>query len=127
MAECGLTSLLTTQSFVNVPFSFPKPDTDYSLELSVENDVDSPANLIWITLVTNRTTTGFTVWFNADAPTVNYKLRWCVAGTTPVAGVSATVPVLQYGDSFRIRGITGGVVFETFSGGVWTEVNRFMA
>jgi len=128
MAECGLEPLPTTQSYVDVLFMYPKPDTNYSLDpLSVENNVDAHPDLIWVTLITDRTLTGFRAWFNANAPTTNYQLRWCVSTETPLVSLPSEVNVMKFGDSFRIRGITGGVVFETFSSGVWTIVNTIMA
>jgi len=130
MAECGLIALPTDNNYVDVLFTFPKPDTDYNLDpLSVENVVDVPADLIWVTLITDRTTTGFRAWFNANPPTLNYKLRWCVSTSTPISSLGTEVVLMQFGDSFRIRGIPGGVVFETFDTGTnsWVIVNTIMA
>ena len=60
---------------VFVAFSTAVNSADYTVTVSLENQIDSEPS-IYSTLVTQVTTSGFTVLFSGDMDTPNYKLNW---------------------------------------------------
>lgn len=86
----GITSYIVT-----IPV---QPDTSYVVFALMENLVDAKP-YFQEPLVTNKTTTGFTVEFNAPLPTANYKLSFIIPyknfteGETGLASGSSSFPI----------------------------------
>jgi len=60
---------------VFVPFSTAVSTADYAVTVSLENKLDITPS-IYSTLVSDTTTSGFTVLFSGDMDSPNYKLNW---------------------------------------------------
>lgn len=60
---------------VFVHFSTAVTSTDYTINVTLENTIDVEPS-IFSTLVSNTTTSGFTVLFSGDIDSSNYKLNW---------------------------------------------------
>ena len=76
--EGGTLNLVVGVQGYSVNFAQEKLSADYDfLEADVQNTVDgSPLSLDWE--ITAKTTTGFTVTFNALPDTTNYTFNWLV-------------------------------------------------
>lgn len=74
------TVTIASQS-TTVLFSSSFASTSYSLVTSITNTVD--ADPIWLNIVaTTKTTTGFTVYYNAPADSANYLLEYIATANT---------------------------------------------
>jgi hypothetical protein len=128
LIDAGLTHI--TARILNVVFATDPSDTGYSIEMSVENLVDDPADTIFPCTVINRSTSGFSVEFNATPPTTNYYLRWVIS-TTIGGGGSGTLLVLST-TALRAIPTTSTIVQTTLAqvlwqiGGAWTQTNWFL-
>lgn len=60
---------------VSVGFTSPFLNMDYHILVTMENIVDSPVS-IYSYIITDRSSTGFTVSFSGDMESENYKLNW---------------------------------------------------
>lgn len=58
-----------------VHFSTAVTNTNYTVNVTLENTIDADPS-IFSTLVSNTTTSGFTVLFSGDIDSSNYKLNW---------------------------------------------------
>lgn len=65
-----------------VVFSEAMPSTEYTLLTHIINEVD--VDPIWLSSITTiKSTTGFTVYFNAPTDSVNYILEWAASEDAP--------------------------------------------
>ena len=63
--------------YVDVVFSSAMPNTDYVINATLENTVDSPPS-IYAFVVSNTTVSGFRTDFMGDMDSANYYLNWSV-------------------------------------------------
>lgn len=71
----GVEAIPSGANTLTVNIGATLPNTDYTLVCEIENEVDSPI-LYPNVVVTEKTTTTFTVSFNAAMPSANYELNW---------------------------------------------------
>jgi len=75
--EHGRQAISNGSSQVTVTFSTALSNTNYTVNVSLENTTDSPPS-IYAFIVSSKTTTGFTVTFMGDIDSANYVLNWSV-------------------------------------------------
>lgn len=76
------TTLPISTQTIAVTFAEAMPSTNYTLLTNIINQSD--VNPIFLQVVgTIKSTTGFTVTFNAPTDTANYVLEWAVSGDAP--------------------------------------------
>jgi hypothetical protein len=77
--EGSLTAIPSGQAYVDVVFGSEKATSEWEFLVGpyVENLVDDNTHpIIFVTMIIQRTTTGFRALLNAATDTVNYNLRW---------------------------------------------------
>lgn len=76
------TSIPSSTQTIAITFSEAMPSSNYSLLTNIFNGTD--ANPIFLQVVgTIKSTTGFTVTFNAPTDSANYVLDWAVSADAP--------------------------------------------
>jgi len=73
--ETGREALALNDSSKAVTFSTAFGDTNYSVSTMLNNTTDASPS-IYPMIITNRTSTGFTVLFSGDIDSNNYELEW---------------------------------------------------
>ncbi len=71
----GFQVILEGATSISVCFALPFSNMDYSILVTMENIVDLPAS-IYSYIITDRSSTGFTVSFSGEMESENYKLNW---------------------------------------------------
>jgi len=83
----GIENVPNNVSSTAVTFANAFPSSDYVLTISLANEADVEPS-IYPTLITNKTTTGFTVDFSGEIDSTNYYLNWraTISGTAGGGG-----------------------------------------
>ena len=71
----GVEDITSSAQQVTVTFATARADTDYNVVFSFQNMVDADP-IFLIGYVSDKTTGGFTVKFNAPTDSSDYKLNW---------------------------------------------------
>jgi hypothetical protein len=73
----GKENLSLNSNSITISLGYPMIDTSYNVFTEIENIIDTNPS-IYSTIISNKTTTDFTVDFSGNIDSSNYKINWLV-------------------------------------------------